>query len=154
MARLEYRLDHSENGYPVLYYYEPIDAEEISTRMVCDYFVKGKRVYEKISCTAGRNQSVILVREAEEEEVLSSEILQRPEWSGLRLEVREFREEAVYYPVVQTMHFSDADHLRTYLQSDAFDVNGRPWQKTSAEIDENRRVYVLYAIPISEGGSR
>jgi hypothetical protein len=31
-------------------------------------------------------------------------------------------------------------------------IGGREWQKTSAEVDENRKVYVIYAEPTEEGG--
>ena len=39
-----------ERNYPVLYYYNGMDKEEITLRFACDYLVKDQHVYEKMSC--------------------------------------------------------------------------------------------------------
>ncbi|MFC4077439.1 hypothetical protein [Salinithrix halophila] len=147
MTRLEYRLHDSSRSFPLLFIYDDIDSEEISNRLVCDWFVKEDRVFEKVATAVSPTECILFVKEAEEEEVISRERLTRPVWEGLRLEVREYVEGAVYYRVVEILHFDCSADLRLYLQCDCFYLQEREWKKLSAEIDENRRVFVLYAQP-------
>ena len=72
LPRLEYRLLDPERNYPVLYYYNGMDKEEITLRFACDYFVKDQHVYEKMSCALENGTYVIYVRRAEDEQVLDS----------------------------------------------------------------------------------
>jgi len=152
LPRLEYRLLDEEKGYPVLYYYNGIDKEEISLRFACDYFVKDQHVYEKTSCAVEDGTYVIYIRRAEDEKVLDDQLVFAPDWRGIRLEVRHFREGTAHYPVVHTFYFHSDEDALLHLQSDLFYIGGREWQKTSAEVDENRKVYVIYAEPTEEGG--
>jgi hypothetical protein len=152
LPRLEYRLLDEEKGYPVLYYYDGIDKEEISLRFACDYFVKDQHVYEKTSCAVEDGTYVIYIRRAEDEKVLDDQLVFAPDWRGIRLEVRHFREGTAHYPVVHTFYFHSDEDALLHLQSDLFYIGGREWQKTSAEVDENRKVYVIYAEPTEEGG--
>lgn len=155
MARLEYRWAKPEQNDPVLYAYDGISPEEISTRFVCDYFVKDHHVYEQLRCATGSGGvTAIFVREAEDEEAYNPEVVTQPDWKGIRLEVREFREKAAYYPVLQTLHLSRQSEVRLYLQANQVFLKGQVWVKTSAEIDEDRRVYVLYVESDKKGGSQ
>jgi hypothetical protein len=148
MARLEYRADDESREFPILYYYDPIDPDEVSMRFACDYFVKNRIVYEKSACTVShRNHYVIYVKPAEDEQVVDSGALPIPRWSGIRMEVREFREGTSIYPVVHTFDFQDDDQALLHLQADLLRLHGRDWRKTSTEIDEDRQVYVFYAQP-------
>ena len=120
---------------------------------VClDYLVKDQHVYEKMSCALEIGTYVIYVRRAEDEQVLDSQLVFAPDWEGIRMEVRHFREGTAHYPVVHTFHFHSDEDALLHLQCDFLFIDGQEWQKTSAEVDENRRVYVIYAQPAEEGG--
>jgi hypothetical protein len=147
MARLEYRLLDEGRGFPVLYYYDLIDKDEISLRFACDYFVKDRVVYEKTSCAIELPNYVIYVKPAEDEQVVDPGVLSAPRWGGIRIEVREFREGTSHYPVVHTYDFRDDDDALLHLQSDYLYLYGKEWEKTSTEVDEDRKVYVYYAKP-------
>lgn len=149
MARLEYRLLDDSRGYPVLYAYDMIDKDEISLRFTCDYFVKDRLVYEKMSCALELPTYVIYVKHATDEHVVDSRVLSAPRWGGIRIEVREYRNNSDHYPLVHTFDFPDDDDALLHLQSDFLYLYGREWQKTSTEVDEDRKVYVFYAQPSS-----
>lgn len=148
MARLEYRLLDETRGFPVLYYYESIDPDEVALRFACDYFIKGQVVYEKTSCAVETGCYVIYVQSAEDEYVVDPHIEENSyPWKGIRLEVREYKEDTEFYPLVHTYEFPDENTVLLHLQSDYLYLFGREWGKTSTEIDENRKVYVYYAQP-------
>lgn len=149
MPRLEYRLLDEGKGYPVLYNYDMIDKDEISLRFACDYFVKERVVYEKKSCALELPTYIIYVARALDEHVVDPGVLASPRWAGIRLEVREYRDNTEHYPVIHTFDFRDDDDALLHLQSDFLYLYGREWQKTSTEVDEDRKVYVFYAQPIS-----
>ncbi len=147
MARLEYRLLDEANGYPVLFYYDRIDKDEVSLRFACDYLVKGHVVYEKTSCAIEQGTYVIYVRHSTEETAV--DYAERPSvrWGSIQIEMREYRENTRLYPLVHTLSFKDDDDALLHLQSDYLYLNGREWEKTSAEVDEDRQVYIFYARP-------
>lgn len=145
MARLEYRLCNETEGFPVLYYYDGIEQTEIAARLACDYFVKGTVTYEKTSGAVEADRYVIYVKKAAIEE----ESLPQPHNHGgkLRLELRQYIENSNYYPVITTLNMKSNLEVLLYLQSDFVYWLGQEWQKSSTEIDEDRKVYIFYAIP-------
>lgn len=149
MARLEYRLLDEENGFPLLYTYDNISKDEIALRFACDYFVKDQKVFEKTSCAVESLNHIIYVIRNREEQVVEPGLVFAPHWRGIRMEVRHFREEADYYPVVHTYHFHEPGDALLHLMSHFLYFNGKEWEKTSTEVDENRKVYVYYAQPTS-----
>lgn len=149
MTRLEYRLLDETNQFPVLYYYEPIEKDEVSLRFACDYFVKGHMVYEKTSCAVEADRYVIYVKRSTEERAVDYAHTAAPRWGSIRMELREFSEGTHHYPLVHTYYFKDDDDAVLHLQSDYLYWNGREWEKTSTEVDEDRQVYVYYAQPTS-----
>jgi hypothetical protein len=149
VTRLEYRLLDETNGFPVLYYYEPIDKDEISLRFACDYFVKGGSVYEKTSCAIEQTTYVIYVKPAEDEQTVTYTDAAALRWGQVQIEVREYREGTNQYPLVHLFQFMDDDDALLHLQSDYLYLHGREWEKTSTEVDEDRKVYVYYARPVT-----
>jgi len=147
LARLEYRLLDAAKGFPVLYYYDPIDKAEIAARFACDYFVKNAVVYEKTSCAVEPTAYVIYVNIAAEETAIAGAGSTGSRYSGIRLEFRQFKEGTADYPVVNTFEFMEYKDVLLYLLSDYQFWLGQEWQKTSTEIDEDRKVYVYYAKP-------
>lgn len=83
MAELEYRVMGDEEENSLVYEYEEMEEEGAALRFLCDYLVKGSRVYETVSTEVepGRKY-VIWVREADDEEVVSQEVVVHPKWSG------------------------------------------------------------------------
>lgn len=147
MARLEYRNFDEANGFPVLYYYDLIDKDEVSLRFACDYFIKDGTVYEKTSCAVEPSCYVIYVQIAEDERVVEPLLMPHRRKPGIMMEVREFKEDTAHYPVVCTYTFKDDDDAILHLQSQFLYIYNREWEKTSTEIDEDRGVYVYYAQP-------
>ncbi|MBP1765863.1 MAG: hypothetical protein H6Q65_2921 [Firmicutes bacterium] len=152
MARLEYRQMDENQTFPLLYYYEDIDLTEIAARFACDYFVKAGVTYEKTSCASQPPLYTIYVQQAEQQDWLDSGPSIRS-GKGLRLELRQFLDNTAYFPEIHVFEISNNRELLLLLQSDYLYWLGQEWQKTSAEIDEDRQVYVYYAIP-ANGGSQ
>lgn len=150
MARLEYRLVEEAKGFPVLYFYDRIGKAEIATRMCCDYFVKEGRIYETTSTAIDEGVYVIYVQPAADEKVVDSS--QKAEWKTIRIELREYKEDTDYYPVIHTYEFRDEMEALLHMQSQFLYLYGKEWEKTSAEIDEDRKVYAWYARANSIGG--
>ncbi|RNB70264.1 hypothetical protein [Brevibacillus panacihumi] len=145
MARLEYRLLDEAKGYPLLFYYDPIDKDEISLRFACDYLVKGHVVYEKTSCAIEPGCYVIYVKHSTEEQAVDYTHTAVRRWDSIQMELREFSAEATVYPLVHTYYFKDDDDALLHLQSDYLIHQGREWEKTSTEVDEDRHLYIYYA---------
>lgn len=149
MPKLEYRLFDQANGYPAIYYYDVIPREEIAVRFFCDYFIKAGKVYEKTSAAIEEPIHVIYVKECEDE------FANNPKPVGLIggyviLEVREYREDTENYRLIQTLEFSDLLELLLYVQSNYIVLNDVEWERTSTEIDEDRKVYVMYVMKPEE----
>ncbi|GAA3410211.1 hypothetical protein ACFFNY_22300 [Paenibacillus hodogayensis] len=147
MARLEYRLLDEKNGFPLLYYYDFIDKDEISLRFACDYLVKDRVVYEKTSCAIEPKAYVIYVKTAEDEQASGGGVELSGYRGGIRIELREYKAGTAHYPVIHVYQFQDDDDALLHLQSNYVHWNGQEWEKTSAEVDEDRKVYVYYAVP-------
>ncbi|GMA97983.1 hypothetical protein [Pelosinus sp. IPA-1] len=146
LTKLEYRLLDESQQYPLLYYFSDIDEIEVAARFACDYFVKEGVLYERSSCAMGVLSCVIYVKKIEED-VISYDDNIRQTNKYIRLEIRQFIEEAEIYPLVFTYELRERKEVLLYLQSDYFIWSGQEWQKTSSEIDEDRKLFVLYAKP-------
>jgi hypothetical protein len=146
LARLEYRLLDAGQDYPLLYYYDDIDRTEIAARFACDYFIKDGIEYEKTSCASGLAAYVIYVRKTCNASGDFGGTSSRP-GRGLRLELRQYLDNASYYPEVTSFEFKENLDIVLNLQSDFQYWLGQEWQKTSTELDEDRKVYVYYAKP-------
>lgn len=144
MARLEYRLLAATGQYPVLFYYQDIDETEIAARFVCDYFVKDAMLYERKSNATELLTYIIYIKKVEEELVPHENNVAQHR-KNIRIEVRHFREDAEEYQLVFTYELKHNKETLLYLQSDYFMWSGQEWQKTSTELDEDRKVYVIYA---------
>ncbi len=146
--RLEYRLLDEGNSYPVLYFYDNIEEGEIALRFACDYFIKDNMTFEKTSNSVELEGYVVYVQKKEEPSC-SDDNSNFTLDAGIWVELREYRQGVSGYPLVHTFKFTDYLTALLHLQSDFIYFMGREWQKSSAEIDEDRRVYVIYAQPTS-----
>jgi hypothetical protein len=66
------------------------------------------------------------------------------------VELREFRENTAVYPIVYVYSFDGAESALLHLSADLLTVQGAEWKKSSTEIDEDRGVYVIYAVRSKE----
>ncbi|NHN33414.1 hypothetical protein [Paenibacillus agricola] len=146
MARLEYRLFGEGNTFPVLYYYDRIDLDEVSMRFACDYFIKEGTVYEKTSCAAEVDGYVIYVKRSLEEKPAPWGSPRQGKSNGLSLELREFSEYTADYKLIHTFVFQKSLEMLLRLQANYVYREGVEWSRTSTEIDEDRETYVYYAV--------
>lgn len=147
MPRFEYRLNDAAQKFPVLYYYESMNELEVAMRMACDYFVKAGKIYLKAASSLVPQGVVVYVDDAGDDsaETANAETASRP--AGITLEVREYREGALSYPLVQQLGFAGLLPVLPYFLADRLTLLGQEWEKTSTEIDEDRQVYVYYSKP-------
>lgn len=143
MAQLEYRLLDEEKGFPALFGYESISKEEVITRCLCDFFIKEGIVYELTSSAKEEFLHVIYVKKVEEKPNLQTPG-QITGMGYILLELREFQEEAESYPVMKTLEFGNPQDLMLYAVSQYINFQDSEWEKTSFEIDEDRKVFSLY----------
>ncbi|PWK08445.1 hypothetical protein C7459_11598 [Tumebacillus permanentifrigoris] len=147
---MEYRLFDEGKQFPVQYFYDRIGKPEIAMRMTCDYFVKAGQIFEKTSVAIDGGTYVIYVQPAVEEHVVDPK--QKADGKTIRIELRQFQEDAAYYPVIHKYEFRDEMEALLHMQSNFLYLYGKEWEKTSAEIDEDRNVYVWYAKATELGG--
>ncbi|MHB1653139.1 MAG: hypothetical protein ACYCVD_11770 [Desulfitobacteriaceae bacterium] len=144
MATLEYRLDDAEQGYPALYHYPDIAKDELSLRLLCDFFTKDGVVYEKTSTALEDKLHMIYVQRSTGESPTVNNLRSTVGMGFIVLEIREFREGSKDYPLLEAREFNTILDLILYAQVDCPTFNEMPWEKKSLEVDEDRKVYVLY----------
>ena len=152
MERLEYHLIEDGENISILYDYPSISKEETLMRFACDYFVRGKDVFECVHVQADPPVHKIFVKRSEEETVLDDWLRFSPTWQGIRIELRHFDEKWSNYPLVHRYQFHHAQDALLHFLSSLHQVDGQLWETTSTEVDENRYVYVIYAVPILKEG--
>jgi hypothetical protein len=141
MARLEYRLLLDHEKYKLLYFYENIDLEQIITRRECEFFVKDGVTYKQLSSALEKEVFIIYVEKycdgIKEDEVDDNRLL---------LEVREINANE-NYPLITTLKLYTHLEVMSYIGSSFTYFHGKEWLRDSAEIDEDRKLYVLYVTP-------
>lgn len=143
MATLEYRLDDPANDFPALYHYPNIPKDELALRLICDYFTKDGTVYEKSFTSFSDNLHLIYVKPTHSENPTTN--FRTTSGMGfVVLEIREYQESLKDYPILDSKEFSTILDLINYTQVDYLTLNGIEWEKSALEIDEDRKVYLLY----------
>ncbi|RAK18934.1 hypothetical protein B0I26_108109 [Anoxybacillus vitaminiphilus] len=141
MARLEYRLLLDHEKYELLYFYGNIDLEQIIARRECEFFVKEGVTYKQLSSALEKGTFIIYVEKygdgIKEDEV---------DDNGLLLEVRELNANE-NYPLITTLKLYTHLEVMSYIGSSFTYFHGKEWLRDSAEINEDRRLYVLYVTP-------
>ena len=144
MPRFEYRLNDVAQDYPILYFYENMDEVEAAMRFVCDYFVKDGKTWLKNASAVSGMEYVMYMEEVPTDSAESGNRAQKALPSGIAVEVREYREGAVDYPLVHQFGFNSQLQALAYLLADTVMLFGQEWEKTSTEVDEDRQAYVYY----------
>ena len=144
MPRFEYRLNDAAQDYPLIFYYENMDEVEAAMRFVCDYFVKdGKTWLKKTSAVSGM-EYVMYMEEVPTDSAESGNRAQKALPSGIAVEVREYREGALDYPLIHQFAFNSQLQALAHLLADTLMLFGQEWEKTSTEVDEDRQAYIYY----------
>ena len=144
MPRFEYRLNDESKSYPIVYYYEDMDDIEAAMRFICDYFVKDGKTYLKTASAVEPPNFVMYVEEVPDDASENGNANNQALPSGIAVEVREYREGAVTYPLIHQFGFAGQVQAFSYLLADTMILFGQEWEKTSTEIDEDRQAYVYY----------
>jgi len=142
---LEYRLFDEEKGFPALYHYDSIPKDEIVMRFLCDYLVKDGVVYEKTSNAMEANLYVIYVKLANDEIPVPMNRRSTVGMGFIVMEIREYREDALEYPIINNLELSTLTDLALIAQCNYIMLEGVEWEQTSLEVDEDRQTYVFYA---------
>lgn len=140
MPRLEYRLYH--NPSQVICHYEDMTVEELLIRNSSDWFVREGIIYER-QRNENQNGVHLIYVNISDETTPSEPDADRAE--GIKVEIREFREGDTHYPLLQLQRYKSLLDVLLLLQTDAFEWNGQKWNKSSFEIDEDRKIFVYYA---------
>jgi len=144
MAQLEYRLFDEAKGFPALYHYDSIPKDEIVMRFLCDYLVKDGVVYEKTSNAMEMPLYVIYVKHADDEIPIPVNRRSKGGLGFIVMEIREYREDAEEYPIIQNIELSTLTDMALLGQCNYLMLEGVEWEQTSLEVDEDRQTYVLY----------
>lgn len=141
-ASLEYRLYKGLHSFEPLFHYDSIELDQIITRRECEFFVKDGITYQQTSSAIEGNLHLIYVKKVEESEK-EKEVFNLN--GKLTLEIREFnlREN---HPIIQKHEFDQHLEILSQIGSVYLYIDQMEWERDSAEIDEDRLVYVLYMI--------
>lgn len=149
---LEYRLQKSSDEFIPIYHYRDIELEQILTRRECEFYIKEGITYKQLSSALEDDLFVIYVEKYEEDPIEEPEFFQE----GITLEIRELNAVKEHPLIKSEKMYSHLDVLSKIGAVYTY-YNGKEWERDSAEIDEDRKVYVLYVtptgykIPTSEG---
>ena len=144
MPRFEYRLNDAAQDYPILYFYENMDEVEAAMRFVCDYFVKDGKTWLKNASAVSGMEYVMYMEEVPTDSAESGNRAQKALPSGIAVEVREYREGALDYPLINQFAFNSELQAVAHLLADTLRRFGQEWEKTSTEVDEDRQAYIYY----------
>jgi hypothetical protein len=151
VASFEYRLSDESKGYPVLFQYQNIDPVEAAMRFICDYFVKENKTYLKTASAIEAPNYVMYVEETEDDAAEDTNAQNAMPPQGIAVEVRRYQDGATHYPIIHQFGFNSQIEAFTYLLADTMILFGQEYEKTSAEVDEDRQAFVYYCQPVKGG---
>jgi hypothetical protein len=136
---LEYRLLKGLNSFEPIFHYPDIELEQILARRECEFFVKDGVTYKQISSAKEGSLFLIYVEIYEEEPV--TDPLFPPQ--GLMLEIRDLDSRG-NHPILKQEKYEDHLDVLSMIGSVYTYIDGAEYERDSAEIDEDRSVYILY----------
>lgn len=153
LAHLEYRLDDSAEDYPAIYHYRNIPSEELTLRLLCDFYIKQNTVYEHTWSTLEDDVYIIYVTHSKQENLSATLTVSQGAGSVL-LEIRQISEGQEDYPLLENKEFPTIQQLIPYVLAGYRTFQNQIWETASLEVDEDRRTYVLYVkASKTEGGN-
>ncbi|WP_338449352.1 hypothetical protein R4Z09_24720 [Niallia oryzisoli] len=139
---LEYRLRKGNDHYVPIYHYREIELEQILARRECEFFVKDGVTYKQLS-SAIEDELFIIYVEIYEEGPPEPAILTQ---DGILLEIREWN--AIKgHPLIMSEYVTNHLDVLSTIGSVYTYHQWKEWERDSAEIDEDRKAYVLYVTP-------
>ena len=101
-------------------------------------------VYEKTSNAIEMTLYVIYVKLANDETPVSINHRSKVGMGFIVMEIREYRDDALEYPIIQNLEVSTLTDIALIGQCNYIMLEGVEWEQTSLEADEDRQTYVLY----------
>jgi len=141
-AVLEYRLQKGMGNFVPIYHYPNIELQQILARRECEFFIKEGVTYKQLSSAIEGELFVIYV-ELYENKPLELEYQVQ---DGIKLEVRELNSRR-NYPILISEYVSNHLDVLSVIGNVFTYIDVNEWVRDSAEIDEDREVYVLYVTP-------
>lgn len=138
-AILEYRLQKLNDYYEAIYHYPDIDLPQILARRACEFFIKDGVTYKQLFSAIEGELFVIYVEVFEQKPIEQQLHTQ----DGIRLEIRLLNSRQ-NYPLVTSEYVSNHLDVLSVIDNMYTYMDGKEWERDSAEIDEDRNVYVLY----------
>ncbi|EIT87356.1 hypothetical protein A374_00754 [Fictibacillus macauensis ZFHKF-1] len=137
LTTVEYRL--VDESFTPLYYVENIDRLELFCRRNCNYFVLDQYVYEVVSTALENELFVIYLQLVEDDQPFG----ETPTSRALGIEVRLLTDDQSY---PEMTYINCQTHLEafTYLDNSFLYFQNKEYARVSAELDQNRKQYVLY----------
>jgi hypothetical protein len=129
--------------YKALYEYptNAIEQDEIYARQLCEFFIKDGKEYELEANEMAEMDDLLIVKEKGASKRFSDE---KHYDSGIHLEVRQYKKMGEM-TLLKVIPLDTHWHAIRYLLKDVIDVPGLGTKaRDSAEIDEDRKCYVIY----------
>ncbi|ANC77967.1 hypothetical protein ABE65_014645 [Fictibacillus phosphorivorans] len=121
---------------------ENMHNDEKYARQLCEYFVTGGKEYELQSNEMKGSEEILIVKEVGEARRFTDETSYKGR--GIFLEFRSYNSSGDM-PVLHTQALNSHWDVIRYLLKDVVDIPGKgQFLRDSAEIDEDRAVYVMY----------
>ena len=141
---LVYFIDKGFQHYEEFYHY-PVDMisnDEIYARQLCEYFIKDGKQYKLLSNEMEKGSEILVIKEDSKAQKFQDEISYPPDEIHI-----EFRQYQVFgdMPLLYTIKVDTHYDVIRFLLKDIVDIPtiGQK-ERDSAEIDEDRKVYVIY----------
>lgn len=137
---LQYRLMTDDDNFEPLFHYESIELDQALARRECEFFVKEGITYKQTSSAIEDSLTVIYVKtyDTAEKEKIEFQLD-----GGLLLEIREWKANGEH-PIIKKQTFHHHAEVLHHIGSVYLYINNEEWERDSAEIDEDRLVFVLY----------
>jgi hypothetical protein len=129
--------------FEALYEYptNAIEQDEIYARQLCEFFIKNGKEYELESNEMSGLDDLLIVKEKGNSKRFSEETHYQ---SGIHLEIRQFKNLGDMN-LLKVIPLDSHWHAMRYLLKDVIDIPGIGAKiRDSAEIDEDRKCYVIY----------
>lgn len=136
---LEYRLADEERGFPAIYYLTQGDLMEFFCRRNCDRFILNGKTYENVGGALEEDRYVIYLEPLAKEAVDGNPASFRK----LGIEVRLFSEIGERKEI-EFLDCSNHVMVMAYLDNTYFYFEDAEYERVYAELDQDRRTYVLY----------
>lgn len=138
-AMLEYRLQRNSDKFEPIFYYSHIDLPQILARRECEFFIKEGKTFKQLSSAIEGKLFVIYVELYEEAPIE----MEKDIHTGIKLEYRELNA-SNNHPLITFEYMKNHLDILSIVGSIYTYIEEEEWERDSAEIDEDRGVYVLY----------